>query len=99
MFLKALSVIAVMECRVLSIQSHVVRGYVGNKSATFPLQVRSGSIKPLSSGNKTEKNSTKTGKEIDMEMPLVQSLTSSCVRRVTFILTLYQGRVLTWRNI
>lgn len=25
--------------RVLSIQSHVVRGYVGNKSATFPLQV------------------------------------------------------------
>ncbi|KAM9206028.1 pyridoxal kinase isoform 2-T2 [Mergus octosetaceus] len=27
------------ECRVLSIQSHVVRGYVGNKAATFPLQV------------------------------------------------------------
>lgn len=25
--------------RVLSIQSHVVHGYVGNKSATFPLQV------------------------------------------------------------
>lgn len=24
----------------LSVQSHVVRGYVGNKSATFPLQVR-----------------------------------------------------------
>ncbi|KAL8610090.1 hypothetical protein ACOMHN_045487 [Nucella lapillus] len=28
-----------MECRVLSIQSSVVYGYVGNKSATFPLQV------------------------------------------------------------
>ncbi|KAG5282804.1 hypothetical protein AALO_G00034800 [Alosa alosa] len=28
-----------MECRVLSVQSHVVRGYVGNKSACFPLQV------------------------------------------------------------
>lgn len=28
------------ECRVLSIQSHVVRGYVGNRAATFPLQVR-----------------------------------------------------------
>lgn len=28
------------ERRVLSIQSHVVHGYVGNKSATFPLQVR-----------------------------------------------------------
>ncbi|KAL1448001.1 hypothetical protein WDU94_003693, partial [Cyamophila willieti] len=27
------------EKRVLSIQSHVVSGYVGNKSATFPLQV------------------------------------------------------------
>ncbi|KAG9473012.1 hypothetical protein GDO78_015309 [Eleutherodactylus coqui] len=30
---------AVGECRVLSIQSHVVRGYVGNKAASFPLQV------------------------------------------------------------
>jgi len=27
------------ECRILSIQSHVVSGYVGNKSATFPLQL------------------------------------------------------------
>ena len=27
------------ELRVLSIQSHVVSGYVGNKSATFPLQL------------------------------------------------------------
>nr|XP_039270015.1 pyridoxal kinase-like [Styela clava] len=27
------------ECRVLSIQSHVVRGYVGNRSAVFPLQI------------------------------------------------------------
>ena len=26
--------------RVLSIQSHVVSGYVGNKSAAFPLQVQ-----------------------------------------------------------
>uniref|UniRef100_H2Y498 Pyridoxal kinase n=1 Tax=Ciona savignyi TaxID=51511 RepID=H2Y498_CIOSA len=26
-------------CRVLSIQSHVVRGYVGNRSAVFPLQL------------------------------------------------------------
>ncbi|XP_076445797.1 pyridoxal kinase-like [Babylonia areolata] len=28
-----------LDCRVLSIQSSVVYGYVGNKSATFPLQV------------------------------------------------------------
>ena len=27
------------ELRVLSIQSHVVSGYVGNKSATFPMQL------------------------------------------------------------
>lgn len=27
------------EHRVLSVQSHVVWGYVGNKSATFPLQL------------------------------------------------------------
>uniref|UniRef100_A0A8C1VGK1 Pyridoxal kinase n=1 Tax=Cyprinus carpio TaxID=7962 RepID=A0A8C1VGK1_CYPCA len=33
------SSVVVMSCRVLSIQSHVVRGYVGNKSASFPLQV------------------------------------------------------------
>lgn len=26
--------------RILSIQSHVVSGYAGNKSAVFPLQVR-----------------------------------------------------------
>lgn len=34
------------ECRVLSIQSHVVRGYVGNRAATFPLQVRSTPARP-----------------------------------------------------
>ncbi|KAK1904979.1 Pyridoxal kinase, partial [Dissostichus eleginoides] len=37
-----------MECRVLSIQSHVVRGYVGNKSASFPLQVNTNRMHPLS---------------------------------------------------
>ena len=30
-----------LERRVLSIQSHVVHGYVGNNAAVFPLQVRS----------------------------------------------------------
>ncbi|KAM4700067.1 pyridoxal kinase [Discoglossus pictus] len=34
-----MEVAGVSECRVLSIQSHVVRGYVGNKAASFPLQV------------------------------------------------------------
>lgn len=30
--------------RVLSVQSHVVSGYVGNKSACFPLQVTTWNI-------------------------------------------------------
>ncbi|CCE90081.1 putative pyridoxal kinase BUD17 TDEL_0A07490 [Torulaspora delbrueckii] len=33
--------------RVLSIQSHVVHGYVGNKAATFPLQYRSWDVDAL----------------------------------------------------
>lgn len=36
-------------CRVLSIQSHVVSGYVGNKSATFPLQVLGFDVDPVNS--------------------------------------------------
>ncbi|XP_072595487.1 pyridoxal kinase [Vulpes vulpes] len=37
------------ECRVLSLQSHVVRGYVGNRAATFPLQVLGFEIDALNS--------------------------------------------------
>lgn len=36
-----------MTKRVLSIQSHVVSGYVGNKSATFPLQLLGADVDPL----------------------------------------------------
>ncbi|XP_054263413.1 pyridoxal kinase [Macrosteles quadrilineatus] len=35
--------------KVLSIQSHVVSGYVGNKSATFPLQVLGFEVDPINS--------------------------------------------------
>ena len=35
--------------RVLSIQSHVVHGYVGNKSATFPLQLLGFDVDPVNS--------------------------------------------------
>lgn len=31
--------ISIQDCRILSIQSHVVSGYVGNKCVTFPLQI------------------------------------------------------------
>ena len=33
--------------KILSIQSHVVSGYVGNKSATFPLQLLGHQVDPL----------------------------------------------------
>uniref|UniRef100_A0A8C0H0D4 Pyridoxal kinase n=1 Tax=Chelonoidis abingdonii TaxID=106734 RepID=A0A8C0H0D4_CHEAB len=36
-------------CRVLSIQSHVVCGYVGNKAASFPLQVLGFEVDPVNS--------------------------------------------------
>uniref|UniRef100_A0A671SLV5 Pyridoxal kinase n=2 Tax=Sinocyclocheilus anshuiensis TaxID=1608454 RepID=A0A671SLV5_9TELE len=39
----------VMDCRVLSVQSHVVRGYVGNKSASFPLQVLGFEVETINS--------------------------------------------------
>ncbi|CEG49527.1 pyridoxal kinase [Plasmopara halstedii] len=35
--------------RVLSIQSHVVQGYVGNKSAVFPLQILGFDVDPINS--------------------------------------------------
>uniref|UniRef100_A0A671SKK8 Pyridoxal kinase n=1 Tax=Sinocyclocheilus anshuiensis TaxID=1608454 RepID=A0A671SKK8_9TELE len=39
----------IMDCRVLSVQSHVVRGYVGNKSASFPLQVLGFEVETINS--------------------------------------------------
>nr|CAD1838417.1 unnamed protein product [Ananas comosus var. bracteatus] len=35
--------------RVLSIQSHTVQGYVGNKSAVFPLQLLGYDVDPINS--------------------------------------------------
>jgi len=36
--------------RVLSIQSSVVHGYVGNKSAVFPLQLHGFDVDPITAG-------------------------------------------------
>lgn len=48
----------------LSIQSHVVRGYVGNKSATFPLQVRTtGSNIQVILSNSTVQSKERGGKK------------------------------------
>jgi pyridoxal/pyridoxine/pyridoxamine kinase len=41
------SMLEVPHGRVLSVQSHVVRGYVGNKAATFPLQLLGLDVDPL----------------------------------------------------
>ena len=37
--------------RVLSIQSHVVHGYVGNRCAVFPLQLMGFDVSPASSSH------------------------------------------------
>ena len=37
--------------RVLSIQSHVVHGYVGNRCAVFPLQLMGFDVSPLFSSH------------------------------------------------
>ncbi|CAD7940965.1 unnamed protein product [Amoebophrya sp. A25] len=49
MLSQALSDIAWKRKRVLSIQSHVVHGYVGNKSAVFPLQLLGFDVDPINS--------------------------------------------------
>lgn len=41
--------VAAAQKRVLSIQSHVVHGYVGNKCAVFPLQVLGFEVDPINS--------------------------------------------------
>ena len=55
--------------RVLSIQSHVVYGYVGNKAATFPLQLLGMEVDPLNTVNLS--NHTKypacTGNRLDKQ--------------------------------
>mmetsp|Transcript_27989 Transcript_27989/g.70837 ORF Transcript_27989/g.70837 Transcript_27989/m.70837 type:complete len:673 (+) Transcript_27989:133-2151(+) len=49
MLSEALSAAAQSRRRVLSIQSHVVHGYVGNKSAIFPLQLLNFDVDPVNS--------------------------------------------------
>lgn len=58
--------------RVLSIQSHVVHGYCGNKSATFPLQLLGFDIDAINSvqlsnhtGYKTMKGQVLNSEELD----------------------------------
>uniref|UniRef100_A0A0V0G662 Pyridoxal kinase n=1 Tax=Triatoma dimidiata TaxID=72491 RepID=A0A0V0G662_TRIDM len=81
--------------RVLSIQSHVVRGYVGNKSATFPLQVLGFEVDAINSVQLSNHTGYKAAKgqildEIDLGV-LVDSLVENKLLKYTHILTGYVG--------
>ncbi|XP_013875546.1 pyridoxal kinase [Austrofundulus limnaeus] len=82
-----------MECRVLSIQSHVVRGYVGNKSATFPLQVLGFEVDSINSvqfsnhtGYDHWKGQVLTAEELKV---LYEGIKLNKVNRYDYILTGY----------
>ncbi|KAM6934363.1 pyridoxal kinase-like [Xenentodon cancila] len=82
-----------MECRVLSIQSHVVRGYVGNKSAVFPLQVLGFEVDSINSvqfsnhtGYAQWKGQVLTAEELNV---LYEGLKLNKVNNYDYILTGY----------
>lgn len=81
--------------RILSIQSHVVSGYVGNKSATFPLQLLGFEVDAINSvqlsnhtGYKVFKGQILNDKDLD---DLVDGLTQNNLDNYTHLLTGYIG--------
>ncbi|XP_014242769.2 pyridoxal kinase isoform X2 [Cimex lectularius] len=81
--------------RVLSIQSHVVHGYVGNKSATFPLQVLGFEVDPINSVQLSNHTGYKSFKgqilnENDLN-DLIESLKHNNLLNYTHLLTGYVG--------
>lgn len=81
--------------RILSIQSHVVSGYVGNKSATFPLQLLGFDVDAINSvqlsnhtGYKVVKGQVLNDKDLD---ELVHGLTENDLDNYTHLLTGYVG--------
>ncbi|XP_047351171.1 pyridoxal kinase [Vespa velutina] len=81
--------------RVLSIQSHVVSGYVGNKSATFPLQLLGFEVDAINSvqlsnhtGYKVFKGQVLNDKDLD---ELVHGLAENNLDHYTHLLTGYIG--------
>ncbi|XP_066586432.1 pyridoxal kinase-like [Prorops nasuta] len=82
---------------VLSIQSHVVSGYVGNKSATFPLQLLGFQVDAINSvqlsnhtGYKVFKGQVLDDKDLDN---LVAGLSENNLDSYTHLLTGYIGSV------
>ncbi|XP_051126741.1 pyridoxal kinase-like [Andrographis paniculata] len=83
--------------RVLSIQSHTVQGYVGNKSAVFPLQLLGYDVDPINSvqfsnhtGYPTFKGQVLNG---DQLWDLVEGLEANGLLYYTHLLTGYIGSV------
>ncbi|XP_076958045.1 pyridoxal kinase-like [Bidens hawaiensis] len=83
--------------RVLSIQSHTVQGYVGNKSAVFPLQLLGYDVDPIMSvqfsnhtGEPTFKGQVLNGKQL---WELIEGLEANNLLYYTHLLTGYIGSV------
>ncbi|KNC82911.1 pyridoxal kinase [Sphaeroforma arctica JP610] len=81
--------------RVLSIQSHVVSGYVGNKAATFPLQLLGYETDCVNSvnfsnhtGYQSWKGTAMNGNELS---DLIEGLTKNDLGAYDFLLTGYIG--------
>lgn len=81
------------ECRVLSIQSHVVRGYVGNRAAMFPLQVLGFEVDAVNSvqfsnhtGYAHWKGQVLTSQELHV---LYEGLKANGVNKYDYVLTGY----------
>lgn len=89
--------------RVLSIQSHVVSGYVGNKSATLPLQLLGFDVDVINSvhfsnhtGYKVTKGQILSNTDLD---ELIEGLTINGLDRYTHLLTGYIGSPLVLSRI
>ncbi|XP_071709758.1 pyridoxal kinase-like isoform X2 [Rutidosis leptorrhynchoides] len=83
--------------RVLSIQSHTVQGYVGNKSAVFPLQLLGYDVDPIMSvqfsnhtGYPTFKGQVLNGEKL---WELIEGLEANNLLYYTHLLTGYIGSV------
>jgi len=85
-----------LEDRVLSIQSHVVSGYVGNKSTTFPLQVLGFEVDAINSvqfSNHTGYSAGVRGQVLDdgQLQELVDGLDANNINRYSHIINGYIG--------
>ncbi|OAY45362.1 pyridoxal kinase isoform X1 [Manihot esculenta] len=83
--------------RVLSIQSHTVQGYVGNKSSVFPLQILGFDVDPINSvqfsnhtGYPTFKGHVLNGQQL---WDLIEGLEANDLLYYTHLLTGYIGSV------